>query len=967
MDYRRWRRWLVFILILCVAASSTSARAAEPTLRLDLDMQGPSKRLAIVADRAGHTLFVSSGDDRVRAFDALGSVLLRTLRIPSGPRGASVTSITVSPNGQLLAIALEEPDPVGSVNSSIVVLHWRQGRILRRLSGLGKGILGATFSPDGTRLAVSLSDEALRLYGVHNGEEIGRDVEAGGPSLSLDSAPDGRIVTSSVDGALRLYDGRLKLLRKVQLSVTPEGTPAVVRISPDGKRIALGYKGVPRVEIYSAEDLSLLSRPSVDGAGSGDLHVVAWSQSGAVLYAAGAARLGERYRIRCWLGGGQGNFKDLSVDLGAVTGLLPLPQERLAYATLDAAWGVLTSSGDRVYGHERESPVFLPGKLGVDRTGSRVRFAFVPAGRKDGAPISAAFSVLDHTLTESSANSAPPPSLAVPSSDLPPGALTAAKSGDARLVVAAHEDGTIRWYTADGRTLLSFLSHIDGKRWIAWTPGGYYDASAGGESLLGFQVERGQERVADFFPISLFRDRLYRPDVIARVLFAQDEAQAVAAADAESQRERPALPIARLLPPVVTILDPIDGAITKSNSMTVRVAVRSPSGEPVKAVRALVQGRIVQTRDVRDLVLVQAQKPTEEHDADAAVYALQVTLPEEDCTLAILVETALVKSEAALLRLRWAGARTVRAAGPLPDLYVLAVGTSKYRQPRLRLEYPAKDASDLVTALSRQEGKHYRKVEARLLTDETATRSNILEGLAWLRQKSQPADTAVLFLAGHGMNETSDGKYYYLPHDAEIGAAADTMVDAGQLQVFLSSIRGKVLLFIDTCHSGNVLGPQRGQGGLDVTRVVTELASVESGVVVYAAATGGQTSRESSQWGNGAFTKAVVEGLRGKADYSRSGRITVSSLEHYISNRVRELTHDEQTPTTAKPSTVPDFLIATVPPPIPPYKKAWFWGMIGVSAAAIAGLSAGLGVAYQNKGVPNTPGGTFMLTFPGLQ
>jgi hypothetical protein len=35
-------------------------------------------------------------------------------------------------------------------------------------------------------------------------------------------------------------------------------------------------------------------------------------------------------------------------------------------------------------------------------------------------------------------------------------------------------------------------------------------------------------------------------------------------------------------------------------------------------------------------------------------------------------------------------------------------------------------------------------------------------------------------------------------------------------------------------------------------------------------------------------------------------------LDLYVSNRVKELTHGEQTPTTAKPQTVPDFPVALV-------------------------------------------------------
>ncbi len=60
-------------------------------------------------------------------------------------------------------------------------------------------------------------------------------------------------------------------------------------------------------------------------------------------------------------------------------------------------------------------------------------------------------------------------------------------------------------------------------------------------------------------------------------------------------------------------------------------------------------------------------------------------------------------------------------------------------------------------------------------------------------------------------------------------------------------------------------------------------------------------------WGNGALTKAVVEGLQGGADYKKTGRITHKMLDLYISERVKELTKGKQSPVTQAPGGVQDF------------------------------------------------------------
>jgi hypothetical protein len=123
-----------------------------------------------------------------------------------------------------------------------------------------------------------------------------------------------------------------------------------------------------------------------------------------------------------------------------------------------------------------------------------------------------------------------------------PAALRVAQSPDGRLVVAALRDGTMRWYRAsDGVELLGLFVHSDGKRWVAFTPSGYYAAGPGGEDLVGWQVDNDPDRAADFFPASKFRDRFYRPEVVSLVLKTLDEAAAVQQTEAATaQREAPA-------------------------------------------------------------------------------------------------------------------------------------------------------------------------------------------------------------------------------------------------------------------------------------------------------------------------------------------------------------------------------------------------------------------------------------------
>ncbi|HYQ60367.1 MAG TPA: caspase family protein, partial [Desulfatiglandales bacterium] len=189
---------------------------------------------------------------------------------------------------------------------------------------------------------------------------------------------------------------------------------------------------------------------------------------------------------------------------------------------------------------------------------------------------------------------------------------------------------------------------------------------------------------------------------------------------------------------------------------------------------------------------------------------------------------------------------------------------------------------------------------------------NILDGLEWLQRQTTSKDVAVLFFAGHGINDPS-GIFYFLPADADLERLKRTGLAQTDIVSTVATIAGKVLVFMDACHSGNLMGKVKRRAAVETTAVINELASAENGAVVFSSASGRQYALENTEWGNGAFTKGLVEGLTGKADYRGTGRITVNMLDLYISERVKELTKGEQTPTTVKPPNVPDFPVAMKP------------------------------------------------------
>jgi WD40 repeat protein len=962
---RRPVRRLFWVVCLHWASLVLAAEPpADPILRIDPGMHtAVINRIAV--DARGRWLVTASDDKTARVWDLKTGQLQKVLRPPLGPGAeGQLYAVALSPDGATVAVGgwtqfnggTEETAPEGH---ALYLFDRATGRVLKRLGGLPDTILDLAFSPDGRYLAACLASKGVHLYRSGGWDLVGQDTDYGDWSVGADFSRDGRLITASVDGYIRLYRVSNSGLRLLAKQTEPGGKqPVEVRFSPDGRLIAVGFLDTPAVNVL--DGLTLALRYTTDN--QQELgEAVAWSADSQTLFASHFAN--GKFLIRQWPQAGQGTPRDTPAAENTVEDLRALPQGGVAFGAFDPAWGVVDAGGHRTR--------FVAGPIADFRNqksfqlahdGRTVRFSYERGGNSAARfDPEHGLSLGEDTAIALTAPRTEAPGLAITDwknteqpklngtmlplapheisrglAIAPDGAHFAVGtdyyvrlydrsgtqrwqvtalgtawavniSGDGQSVVAASSDGTIRWYDIqDGREKLAFFPHADRKRWVAWTPSGYYQASPGGEDLIGWHLNHGKDAAADFFPASRFRSKFNRPDVIARALSAPSEAEALRLADAEAGRKPEGRPVSlqTLLPPVVEILSPRDGTSVTSSSVTVRYAARSPADAPVTGLRARVNGQAVSLPDARGLaVLPKGSEP-------------EVTVPirEEDSEIQLFAENKNGVSTPATVRLTWAGKAPVSAPQTMfkPKLYVLAVGVAQYANPSFNLGLPAKDARDFAGALMKQKGRLYADVQVHLLTDAEATRDNVVDGLEWLQHEVTAHDVGMMFLAGHGMND-NNGKYYFLPHNADPEKLLRTGVPQSDIRDTLSRMAGKAVFFVDTCHSGNALGTAKTRGlGDDINAFVNDLASAENGVVVFTASTGRQFSLEDPAWGNGAFTKAVVEGLNGKADFQKAGRITLKGLDYYIADRVKELTGGRQSPVSIAPSGVADFPIAVV-------------------------------------------------------
>ncbi len=959
------KHWML-VLGLWLTAGSPSVGATEavtePVLRINAGMHiAKIHRLAV--DAAGRYLVTAAEDKTARVWDLPSGRLLSTLRPPLGDdKEGELYATAISPDGATVALGGFTQD--GEAGVSLYLHDRASGRLIKRLPDFPSIILDIAWSGDGRLLAVTLNANGVRVFRTDSWEVVGSDAEYARASSGVDFGAGDRMIVSSMDGQLRLYSlagNRLKLLIK---AAAPGGKqPHGVRFSPDGSKIAVGFNDSPRVNVLDATTLRLLIAPDTASVNNGNLGSVAWSKDGKTLFAAGLFQVNKHTVIRRWSLAKNGPPSDESVASNAIMDLRSTAAGEVVFAAADPAWGVLGASGARTrlvsgpiadfrdnfqnlalsedgmvvsfgYALNGKSPARFDAEKGLI-LGDASKLPLSPPiteatgfdvadWRNGSAPTlnGAALAIHPYNKSRSLAIAPDGRGLVLGTNEslhlfdqagkslwetATPGIAWAVNiSGDGRYVVAAFDDGSIRWFgRQDGKERLAFFPHVDKKRWVAWTPSGFYNASVGGEDLIGWHLNQGKERAADFFGASRFRSRFYHPDIVARILGAGSEDKAVHQADKEVGRrvETQAVKVQNVLPPVLQIFSPLDASTVSVNQVKVSYSVRTPEDAPVTHLRVRVNGQAVVLPDTRNLIVSAADGSRE----------VMVPISAQDSEIQLFAENKNGVSAPGTVRLAWKGVAAAKGemAQLKPKLYMLVVGVSKYEKKEYQLDFAAKDAVDFANALMLQKGRMYRDVESRLLTDKEATREKILSGLKWLQTQVTGSDVGVLFLAGHGINDV-DETFYYLPVNADASKLKSTGVVFTEIRNTMANMQGRSLFFVDACHSGNVLGGRR-LALTDMNLMVNDMTSDENGVVVFSSSTRKQFSQESPDWNNGAFTKALVEGVNGRADYKKDGRITYKELDVYLAARVTELTDGEQTPVTQAPGGVPDFAVAMTP------------------------------------------------------
>jgi len=95
------------------------------------------------------------------------------------------------------------------------------------------------------------------------------------------------------------------------------------------------------------------------------------------------------------------------------------------------------------------------------------------------------------------------------------------------------------------------------------------------------------------------------------------------------------------------------------------------------------------------------------------------------------------------------------------------------------------------------------------ITDQSATKSNILQGIASIFSEADYNDVSYFYFSGHGIwvNNIS----YLCPTEMNYFSPMSTYISVDELETALSTIPGTKVVFLDSCHSGGFIGKSMGE------------------------------------------------------------------------------------------------------------------------------------------------------------
>ena len=254
------------------------------------------------------------------------------------------------------------------------------------------------------------------------------------------------------------------------------------------------------------------------------------------------------------------------------------------------------------------------------------------------------------------------------------------------------------------------------------------------------------------------------------------------------------------------------------------------------------------------------------------------------------------------------GLVTVKGAGSIAGIqgnagkrYALCVGINDFMDKGIpRLKGARNDAAELAETL-----KKYAQFDTVVkMTDDIdpaydaghayPSLVNIRARMAALSSQIRPEDLVVFFFAGHGI-ATEEGDGYLLVADTRVAQKWTTSLPVKEIVDWVGKLSvSKSLLLLDACRV--TMAKSGGRGLAETSLRAARYEQSRISAVFYATKTG-WSSYDDPNSDHGIFTRFLLEGVKGKADYqsgNSDGIVTFSELSRFVEQQVTSYAHEQQ-------------------------------------------------------------------------
>lgn len=415
----------------------------------------------------------------------------------------------------------------------------------------------------------------------------------------------------------------------------------------------------------------------------------------------------------------------------------------------------------------------------------------------------------------------------------------------------------------------------DNNEWVLWTQDGFFNASKNGTKYIGYHINQGPNKEAEYVSVDALYKTFYRPDLIQKALKGEDLSEYSKNINIEKLLKDG-------LAPEVNILTKTKNTKTQDINVKVQVCPKEKGGYDNLAltindipVQVIDTGRAlkIKKKSKRDDCFTYDQtislasgkntigfKATNKAgNIESKVDTIEVTF--DDTQLKQQIKTRLAKAG---------------VDDKINDLHILAIAVNKYQDKELQLNYSINDATQMLNTIQDVAKPLFNKVHTYKLFDKEVTKLNIKK--AFKDIKSKRDDVFLLYIAGHGITDQYNGNYYYIPFDFinkdDEKAVQNQGVGQQDFMLGLSNITAlKSLVLLDTCDSGSFVEA-------DMQKTTTNRLAKATGRATISASSKSQVALEGFKE-HGVFTYTLLEALKGKG-YKDDNQITTNELSDYV-------------------------------------------------------------------------------------